>query len=148
MQTETDTSQANRDEELRVYLIVNTDLNMGIGKTAGQVGHAVQYLTDKRQELIALCDIGWYHDIQDAHKKTITQTLLFNKWHNSPTHSKIVLAADTKEFNSLKETYADRCVVVRDAGRTEIPNGSETVIGLYPMRKDERCALLKRLRLL
>lgn len=148
MDGENTTETSSCEDELRIYFVVNADLNMGVGKTAAQTAHAMQYLLSKREELLTACDTRWILDERDAFKKMIGQALCFNQWLYSPAHCKIALGANTQDFNSIKDTYADRCVVVRDAGRTEVASGSETVIGLYPMRKDERCALLKRLRLL
>lgn len=39
-------------------------------------------------------------------------------------------------------------VLVVDAGLTEIPSGSETVIGLWPMRKSQVPKTVKRLQVL
>jgi peptidyl-tRNA hydrolase len=132
-------------DELRAYFVINTDLKMSIGKTAVQLGHAVQYLLDKRDEVLRACDHLYGLDIE---KKLLDQAFRFNEWKNGASHCKIALAANTDQFRLIKELYADSCVVVRDAGRTEITPGSETVIGLYPMRKSERSKLLEGLRLL
>jgi peptidyl-tRNA hydrolase len=151
MQTNTDTLATNstkiRDpNELVVYLVVNTDLKMGIGKTAAQVGHVIHYLGIKRDELLGVIDNYSKAYGNDEHKKLVEQALTFNAWHNSGSVAKVVLAANAADFEIVKTEYADRCVVVCDEGRTEIPSGSETVIGLYPMKKSEASPIIKRLK--
>jgi len=135
------------DEEMVVYLVVNTDLGMGAGKTAAQVGHAVQYLMMKREETLALLDYAMAFG-NEEHTKHVKQAFDFNKWHNSDSITKIVLAASAKDFGKVQTEYEGRCVVVKDAGRTEIASGSETVIGLYPMTKASVSKTIRRLRLL
>lgn len=136
-------------DEMVVYLVVNTDLGMGVGKTAAQVGHAVHYLGQKRDEILATLDKAWWSASARPHLGSVEQQALdFNRWHNSETIAKIVLAADAKAFATVKAEFDGRCVIVRDAGRTEIPSGSKTVIGIYPMLKSTAPKTLKRLRLL
>jgi PTH2 family peptidyl-tRNA hydrolase len=133
-------------DEIRVYLVVNTDLKMSLGKTAVQVGHAVQYLLDHRDKVLAKVDHQWGAWKVDSSLSDLA--CRFNSWKESSSRCKIALAANTEQFNRIKTEYAGACVVVRDAGRTEIPSGSETVIGLYPMKKSERNETLKGLKLL
>jgi PTH2 family peptidyl-tRNA hydrolase len=134
-------------EELRVYLIVNVDLKMGGGKVAGQCSHATHYLLQKRDEILAACD-SWSHTISKEGAKLMEQGITFNQWHNSGAICKIVLAATTAQFNDLKTELEGQCVIVRDAGRTEIASGSETVIGTFPMTKSATPTSIKGLPLL
>jgi len=62
--------------------------------------------------------------------------------------TKICLVADDKEWEKLKLEQSHQMVLVQDAGKTEIPPNSETVIGLHPMLKSQRTKTLKRLQLL
>ena len=122
-----------------VYIVVNKDLNMSLGKTCAQVGHAIQYLCQH------------YFSIQRAQEKNPTEKTekLINdylEWSVEGLSTKIVLGADTKEFNKLKESDLDPFIVT-DAGKTEVEPGTETVLAFWPMEKDSN-KLIKRLRLL
>ena len=111
---------------------------MSVGKIGGQIGHAVQYF-------IEYC----YEDLLNKspiHKFNLHLLHRRNAWKYYSNIAKIVLSANTKEFNKIKEEYNP--IVVTDAGHTEVPAGSETVICLYPMFKDERSKTLKRLQVM
>ena len=122
-----------------VYIVVNKDLNMSLGKTCAQVGHSIQYLCQH------------YFSIQRAQEKNPTEKTekLINdylEWSVEGLSTKIVLGADTKEFNKLKKSDLDPFIVT-DAGKTEVEPGTETVLAFWPMEKDSN-KLIKRLRLL
>lgn len=123
--------EVSADEPLYMYLIINTDLNMSVGKIGGQIGHAVQYFMEYYNS------IGLFN---------INARCRVKKWNDNSDIAKITLAADTKQFNKIKKEYNP--IVVIDKGHTEIQAGSETVICLYPMYKDERSKTLKRLQIL
>lgn len=136
------TKIASTEDPLNVYLIVNKDLGMSIGKIGAQCGHAIQYLI--RNYYNDLRGIG--APVPEIHKFNGNLHNRMVGWEYHSRIGKIVLGADTKEFNKLKEEYDP--IVVVDAGLTEITPNSETVICLYPMFKDERSKTLKRLQLL
>lgn len=122
-----------------VYVIVNKDLNMSLGKTCAQVGHAIQYLCT------------YYKSICEEYKSFPTEegNKFINEyldWAIEEQSTKIVLGADTKEFNKLKKSDLDPFIVT-DAGKTEVEPGTETVLAFWPMKKDSN-KLIKRLRLL
>ena len=128
--------EPTEEDGLVVYMIVNTDLRMSSGKIGGQCGHAIQYLMQMYMNNNRMFFSG-------------NAEIFYNRmtaWLNSGKHSKVTLAADTKEFEKIKAEYNP--IVVRDAGLTEIAAGSETVICLYPMFKSERTKLIKRLQAL
>jgi peptidyl-tRNA hydrolase len=121
---------------LVVYSIVKKSLNMSCGKIPGQCQHAIQYF------------INNYY-INKYNVETELGTLFnirFEYWHVSNTHTKVILEASDKEWEKLKEEYDP--IIVIDAGKTEIPAGSETVMILYPMLREERSKTLKRCQLL
>ena len=68
------------------------------------------------------------------------------EWLNS-SFRKVVLRAKDKEWDKIKEACPNHVVVV-DAGLTEIPAGSETVIGLWTMHKSERPKIIQKLQVL
>lgn len=138
-------------EELRekdptvMFLIVNETLGMSIGKTAAQTAHAAQYLMVKYFEL--------RDDCQDPHSddpafraRSIPKLQIMKDWLNSGVR-KIVLKADSKEWIKIKEAFPEH-ILVCDFGLTEIPSGSETVIGLWPMKRSEMPKIIKRLQVL
>jgi peptidyl-tRNA hydrolase len=133
------TKKASPEDPLNVYLIVNKDLGMSIGKVGAQCGHAIQYLIEYYN-----AKTGSY--LIDIDKSNIDIHNRMMGWKIDSRIGKIVLGADTKEFNKLEEEYDP--IVVVDAGLTEIAPKSKTVICLYPMFKDERSKTLKRLQLL
>jgi peptidyl-tRNA hydrolase, PTH2 family len=130
-------------DPITCYLIIREDLAMSAGKAAAQVAHAMQYLLVKYYE--------WkYPDTYDMHfvvgldKETSNIIELFDEWMKG-NHRKVVLKANEKEWMQLKECPH---VLVVDAGLTEIPEGSETCIGLYPMPKSQAPKVVKRLQVL
>ena len=129
------TAEPTSINSLYVYLIINTDLNMSVGKIGGQIGHAIQYFME---EILIL-------EMPNANFNS-NFWLRYDAWCKKSNIAKITLTANTKEFNKIKEEYNP--IVVVDAGHTEIPAGSETLICLYPMFKDERSKTLKRLQIL
>lgn len=112
---------ANKDAEIdsgpRMYIFVNSDLNMGKGKIAAQVGHVVEMLT---------------HDILRGHYEKRGSPEIYKNymlWKSSGAR-KIVLKADSKNMEELSNIPSAHKVF--DAGLTQIPSGSLTVVGFFP----------------
>ena len=138
--------QARKDQEdpWIMYLIVNDDLNMSAGKIAAQVGHAVGMMYGYYQYLnfnleYAACGYGELSDVNLYGIKS------FKSWKND-SFRKVVLKAKNSKWEKLKDQL--KCFVVRDAGLTEIDPGSETVIGVWPMKRSERPNILRKLQTL
>jgi peptidyl-tRNA hydrolase len=133
-------------KDLVLYLVVNDSLNMGCGKIAAQCGHAVHLYMNKIHELTN------YSFFYEGEMKDISNKILDNHYnwnnHKEDGYKKIVLKANKNEFDNLKQEYVNRSIFVTDAGLTEVEKGSETVIAIFPITKDERSKTLKRLRLL
>lgn len=143
-------SQEARDPIIE-YLIVKTSLNMSTGKIAAQCAHAAQLL-EKRyaslcNEVDSYIDIIYKTGSEQIPKVLLDKIHLYESWNNSGV-PKVVLRANDKEFEKIKTEYEDSLVLIQDAGRTEIPAGSETVIGLFPQYKSKVTSTLKRLQLL
>ena len=122
------------ENEPVMYLIVNKELGMRPGKIGAQTGHAVAGILFK-----------YYKS-----GKTLTQNkkLVFEKWAGGG-NAKIVLKANSEEWVQLKKFIDwDTDFIVRDEGRTQIESGSETVIGIFPMSKNETPAIIKNMSLL
>lgn len=163
-------ARASQEDPIVMYLIVHESLNMGTGKTAAQCAHASQMITldyfdlknmskEIQKELqnpgstpVSKSFSGkYFQDRPEALKEqytTIARKLsIMGEWLNS-SFRKVVLRASDKEWAKLKEEFKDSMVMVVDAGLTEIPSGSETVIGLWPMRKSQRSKTVQRLQVL
>jgi peptidyl-tRNA hydrolase len=144
----------NQEDPIAMYLIVRSSLieEMGVGKTCAQVGHAVSMLMMEYHKLSNrydkyLASKGSSEYPQASNDLWQSQYFLWSDWLKNGIR-KIALKADDKEFEKLKEEQKGRMVFVIDAGLTKLEPGSETVIGLPPMKKSQRSPLLKRLQVL
>jgi len=116
--------------ELKQALIVRADLKMSKGKTAAQASHAsvdcVLALLKKDKTLVE----NWVHT---GMKKVVLKVLDLNEM--------------IKLFNEAKREGL--CVkMITDAGRTELPEGTTTVLGIgpdYENKIDKVCSKLKML---
>lgn len=148
-------ARANQEDPIVMYLVVRETLGMSIGKTAAQCAHASQMLLlqfIKEQQ-------DWEHsydpvygpsqeDYDSFPEETKLHWNLFDKWL-ATSFRKVVLRADDKEWIKIKnEIPVINRVIVVDAGLTEIASGSETVIGLWPMHKNEVPKVIKKLQVL
>lgn len=147
-------ARASQEDPIIMYLIVREFLGMSIGKTAAQCAHASQMLQIKYSELektlneLESLEQTFGSLTKDESVEWASEQpkfLIFNEWLNS-SFRKVVLRADDKQWNKLKELSSH--VLVVDAGLTEISAGSETVIGLWPMRKSQAPKIVKRLQVL
>jgi peptidyl-tRNA hydrolase len=142
-------TREDEQDPIAMYLIVNEELieEMGLGKCSAQVGHAVSMLMLKYHKLDKRYDeyiqeVGAYNPFADYN-----QYVLWTDWlHNGIR--KITLKADRGEWGKLKNEFKETMVLVRDAGLTILEPGSETVIGLPPMKKSQRPKILQRLQVL
>lgn len=155
--------RAEQEDPIVMYLIVHESLNMSTGKTAAQCAHASQMLTLKYFEMKELSSSIQKRmqpvlntppegDHMERLKTTYTTMAkpisIMGEWLNS-SFRKVVLRANDKEWAKLKEEFKyPNMVIVVDAGLTEIPSGSETVLGLWPMRKSQRSQSISRLQVL
>lgn len=128
--------RASQEDPIVMYLIVRESLNMSAGKIGAQCAHAAQMLMIVYNETVSEDLCGW----SMSHNKDI-----FDSWLKS-SFRKVVLKADEKEWLKIKTEFKDEMVLVIDAGLTEIPSGSETVIGLWPRHKSANSKLLKGCR--
>lgn len=128
------------DNPYVMYLIVRESLAMSPGKLGAQCGHAVQLVMDEYYMNQRGCSHGW--------AQILCQSMV--EWR-ATDHMKIVLRANEKEWEKLQNSDAFvplPLFIVTDRGYTEVPANTETVMALWPMRKNERPSILRRLRLL
>ena len=105
-------------DDLKMVFLVRQDLKMGAGKIAAQVAHAA---------------IGLYDDILEG--ENLYQKSALDYWFNFG-QKKIVLKADDLNImlevvKKCKESKLKYCMIT-DAGHTQIPAGSVTVLGIGP----------------
>lgn len=150
--------RASQEDPIVMYLVVRESINMSIGKTAAQCAHSSQMLQMKYEE-VKNASRALQKEISSlvendkekmlAEYKMIAPLIsIFGEWMGS-SFRKVVLKADEKEWARLKEEVKNEAhVIVRDAGLTELEPGTETVIGLWPMRKSKVSKTVKRLQAL
>ncbi len=131
-----------QEDPIIMYLVVH-ELGMSAGKIGAQCGHAVGMLHIKHTEF---SNENKKKDFPEVHG-------LLNIWdewlHNS--FRKVVLTANDNKWAKLKAKLPElglMHVMVVDSGLTEIAYGSETVIGLWPMRKSVAPQCIKKLQAL
>jgi len=119
--------------EMTSYLIINNDLNMSKGKIASQVAHG----------------------ILDVHRFLLYNKIDHDKWLKNG--EKIVaLKTDKKTIDFLLKEYGESIIrentfnvfPIYDAGRTQIVEGSLTVLACTPVTQDKIPDEIKKLKLL
>jgi PTH2 family peptidyl-tRNA hydrolase len=100
--------------EYKMVIVTRRDLNLSPGKLAAQVAHAA-----------VACAIST--------KKNNSKW--FSKWQNEGAKKAVVKVDCVDDFYPLKEK-ADQLKIatslIEDAGHTEIPAGTKTVLGIGP----------------
>jgi len=102
------------DFEYKMVIVTRSDLKLTPGKLAAQVAHAAVAcsLETKKQ------NSKW-----------------FNKWQNEGAKKAVVKVENEKDFYDLKEKAQQlkmAAIIISDAGHTEIPAGTNTVLGIGP----------------
>jgi len=127
----------DNDEVWVQYYIVNMDLQMSRGKIAAQCAHGATYyvmaIMNKREKFINT-------DIE------ISSMRRFNEWANQGMR-KVILQGDTKAIQKATQSLLETYLVI-DEGRTEVDNGSRTVVTFAPLLKSCSPSWLKRLQVL
>jgi len=106
--------QAGMFEECKLVLVVRTDLGMTKGKIAAQCGHAT---------------LACYKTLEKSNPT------LLRHWERTG-QAKVALRVDSEEELMLLQATAQSLNIcaraIRDAGRTQIAAGSQTVLGVGP----------------
>jgi PTH2 family peptidyl-tRNA hydrolase len=100
--------------EYKMVIVTRKDLDLSPGKLAAQVAHAA-----------VACALST--------KKNNSKW--FNKWQNEGGKKAVVKVESEKDFYSLKEKAENLKIaanIIEDAGHTEIPVGTKTVLGIGP----------------
>ena len=100
--------------EYKMAIVTRSDLNLSTGKLAVQVAHAAVVCAFDTKKI----NSKWY-----------------NKWQKEGA-KKVVLKVDNeKDFPPLKKKAEELKIsahIISDAGLTEIPEGTKTVLGIGP----------------
>jgi len=102
------------DFDYKMVIVTRSDLTLSAGKLAAQVSHAAVECT-----LLT--------------KKNKTEW--FTKWQREGAKKVVVKVESLDDFYPLKEkaeTLGICTVIISDAGHTEIPEGTQTVLGIGP----------------
>lgn len=97
-----------------MYIVVNTDAKMGKGKIAAQTGHAVMLTTEYM--------LTHRPEAYDQYKRD--------------GMIKITLKADLATINELAKDAS--CIIIRDAGRTQVAANTLTAIAFPPMTDETK----------
>jgi peptidyl-tRNA hydrolase, PTH2 family len=103
-----------RDFEYKMVIVTRSDLVLSAGKLAAQVSHAA-----------VACTL-----LTKKHKP-----LWFTKWQQDGSKKVVVKVERLEDFFPLKEKAEELGIItniITDAGHTEIPEGTETVLGIGP----------------
>lgn len=119
--------------ELRMYILLNSSVKMGLGKSVAQAGHGIAAVIET---CLKHCP---------AHLKL----------YHSGDHAKITLKAPENLLKELVHEYSFNsqrpdsvwCHHVIDAGRTQVAPGTMTAVVFCPMREHQRPAALQSLKL-
>jgi len=102
------------DFEYKMVIVTRKDLDLSPGKLAAQVAHAA---------------------VSCALSTKKNNSKWFNKWQNEGAKKAVVKVDCIDDFYPLKEK-AERLKIatslIEDAGHTEIPAGTKTVLGIGP----------------
>lgn len=103
-----------REFNYKLVIVVRTDLKLSPGKLAVQVAHAA-----------TTCAIT-------AEKE---EQRYFKLWFNEGQKKVVVKVPSERELHELKDTARAKGLIahlIQDAGMTEIPAGTTTVLGIGP----------------
>ena len=109
-------------ESFKMVLVVNSDLKMGVGKVAAQVGHAVLAL----------------YRLLNSGRSDEDKTGL-EEWERNGAKKIVVKGKDAAHLIELKRLagkFSLPSLVVQDAGRTQVEPGSLTVLAVFGRCKD------------
>lgn len=98
----------------KMVIVTRRDLNLSKGKLAAQVGHAA---------------------VDCAIKAMRYDKRNFDAWHGEGQKKTVLRVDSEREFFPLKTAAEDAglsTALIKDAGHTEIPPGTVTVLGIGP----------------
>ena len=119
-----------RKFEYKQVIAVRTDLHMSKGKTAVQVAHG---------------------SVSASERARVTKQDVWKAWFREGQKKVAVKVGSEEEILELRKeaiTHGLPHAIIRDAGMTELPPGTLTVIGIGPAKAEEIDEVTKDLKLL
>jgi len=119
-----------RKFEYKQVIAVRTDLGMSKGKTAVQVAHG---------------------SVSASERARVTKQEVWRAWFREGQKKVAVKVSSEEEILELRKeaiTHGLPHAIIRDAGMTELPPGTLTVIGIGPAKAEEIDEVTKDLKLL
>ncbi len=119
-----------RKFEYKQVIAVRSDLSMSKGKTAVQVAHG---------------------SVSAAERARVTKQEVWRAWFREGQKKVAVKVGSEEEIMELRKeaiTHNLPHAIIRDAGMTELPPGTLTVIGIGPAKAEEIDEVTKDLKLL
>ncbi|AYV77772.1 MAG: peptidyl-tRNA hydrolase [Edafosvirus sp.] len=111
--------ETKKEDNIVMYIILNSDLSMTKGKCVSQACHVVQLITEK------ILRSGYESD------HIPEEYIIYKKWSLCPT--KIVLKATTEQLIRLSKM--DGASEMIDDGQTQVHPDSLTCVGFAPSNK-------------
>lgn len=108
------TDSANSSSVIKQVIVVRRDLNIGKGKAAAQVAHGA---------------IAAMEETRKSHPEMVRQ------WSQIGQMKVVLQVADLGALRQIKASCLKvgiPCVEINDAGRTQLPPGTTTVLGIGP----------------
>jgi len=118
------------NQPLKMVFVINHELKMGKGKIAAQVGHAAVKATLQSGEL---------------------RPELLDAWLSTGQKKVCVKGHDVRQLEKIEHQAKHHQILtskIHDAGHTQIPAGSYTVLALGPDEEEKLDALTGELKLL
>lgn len=109
--------------EFKMVFVVNKELEMGVGKQCAQVAHAA---------------VGLYYDVATNHTDEENQMRIM-QWQSGGAKKIVCRGDSTAHLLSLQEQARAAGLpshLVHDAGHTQIPAGSTTVLAVFGKSTD------------
>ena len=100
--------------EYKMVIVTRSDLKLSTGKLAVQVAHAAVVCAFDTKKI----NSKWY-----------------NKWQKEGAKKVVLKVESEKDFFTLKQKAKELKIsahIITDAGLTEIPTGTKTVLGIGP----------------
>ena len=127
------------NKELKMWIVVRTDIEMPIGKAMAQAGHAIQVTT-----MNAMLHDEPNHPFYKGENRLIQY--LKQDMPKISVKAKNLAALD-RAYNEAKESGIP-CSYIVDHGRTVFAEPTPTVVGIGPCYYDELPKYIQRLQLL
>lgn len=112
------------NDDYTLYVVINNDLHMQKGKIMSQIAHVIEIITERILKQI----------YEMPNSGSLKQNYM--KYTNTG-RKKIILKATQTELEKLIKNNPHTCEYVTDAGKTQIPAGSLTVVGFMPSNNNK-----------